>query len=75
MLNHPYWSALEWDEIIDLPGITCMEVYNHASEWLDLLGDDAREWDALLKKAEDSGDWQRMTAITAMSTATAGRSI
>lgn len=19
MLNHPYWSALEWDEIIDLP--------------------------------------------------------
>lgn len=50
MLNHPYWSALEWDEIINLPGITCMEIYNHASEWLDLLGDDARVWDALLKK-------------------------
>lgn len=52
VLNHPYWSALEWDEIIDLPGITCMEVYNHASEWMDLLGDDAREWDALLKKGK-----------------------
>ncbi len=50
MLNHPYWSSLEWDEIIELPGITCMEIYNHASEWLDLLGDDVREWDALLKK-------------------------
>lgn len=49
-LNHPYWSALEWDEIIGLPGITHMEVYNHASEWLDLLGNDAREWDALMRK-------------------------
>ncbi len=50
MLNHPYWSSMEWDEIIDMPGITHMEIYNHASEWLDLLGNDVREWDALLKK-------------------------
>lgn len=50
VLNHPYWNALEWEEIIDLPGITCMEIYNHASEWLDLLGNDVREWDALLRK-------------------------
>lgn len=50
MLNHPYWSSMEWDEIIHLPGITLMEIYNHASEWLDLLGNDVREWDAVLKK-------------------------
>lgn len=50
MLNHPYWSSMEWDEIIKLPGIELMEIYNHASEWLDLLGNDVREWDALLKK-------------------------
>lgn len=50
MLNHPYWSSMEWDEIIEMPGISLMEVYNHASEWLDLLGNDVREWDALLKK-------------------------
>ena len=50
MLNHPYWSCMEWDEIISLPGIELMEIYNHASEWLDLLGNDVREWDALLRK-------------------------
>lgn len=52
VLNHPYWNAMEWDEIVDIPCITCMEIYNHASEWLDLLGNDVREWDALLRRGK-----------------------
>ena len=31
-LNHPYWSLLEWEEVIDLPHLTALEIYNHATQ-------------------------------------------
>lgn len=52
MLNHPYWSMLEWEEVIGLDGIFCMEVYNHASEWLDCVGEASKFWDTLLRKGK-----------------------
>lgn len=52
MLNHPYWSLLEWEEVIDLEGIFCMEVYNHGSEWLDCVGEASKFWDTLLRKGK-----------------------
>ena len=52
VLNHPYWSLLEWEEVIDLDAISCMEVYNHASEWLDCVGEASGFWDTLLRKGK-----------------------
>lgn len=52
MLNHPYWSLLEWEEVIGLDGISCMEVYNHGSEWLDCVGEASKFWDTLLRKGK-----------------------
>lgn len=52
ILNHPYWSLLEWEEVIGLEGIFCMEVYNHASEWLDCVGEASKFWDTLLRKGK-----------------------
>lgn len=50
MLNHPYWSLLEWDDVIHLQGVDCMEVYNHGSEWLDCVGEASKFWDTMLRK-------------------------
>lgn len=52
ILNHPYWSLLEWEEVIDLQDVFCMEVYNHGSEWLDCVGEASKFWDTLLRKGK-----------------------
>lgn len=52
MLNHPYWSLLEWEEVIGLEDIFCMEVYNHGCEWLDCVGEASKFWDSLLRKGK-----------------------
>lgn len=52
MLNHPYWSLIEWEEVIDFDDVFCMEVYNHGSEWLDCVGEASKFWDTLLRKGK-----------------------
>lgn len=52
MLNHPVWSLLDTQDAEDLEGITCMEVLNYASEWLDHLGEASAFWDAMLRQGK-----------------------
>jgi len=52
MLNHPSWSMLEWEKVIDLDEISCVEVYNHGCEWLDLLGESSDFWETMLRKGK-----------------------
>lgn len=53
ILNHPYWSLLEWEEVINLPYLTCMEVYNHASEKMDFVGEASHFWNTMLRKGKN----------------------
>ncbi|MFV0504767.1 MAG: CehA/McbA family metallohydrolase [Lachnospirales bacterium] len=52
MINHPYWSAIEYDDIMKLENIFAVEVYNYGCE----IGEDTSEsithWDACLKKGK-----------------------
>lgn len=51
-LNHPNWSLLEWQEVINIEGISCVEVLNYASEWLDCLGEASAFWETMLRKGK-----------------------
>ena len=52
ILNHPYWSLLEWEEMIGLEHLTAMEVYNHGSELLCGVGESMHFWNTLLRKGK-----------------------
>ncbi len=52
ILNHPYWSLLEWEEVIELPHISCMEIYNHSAEWTAKTGEASDFWNTLLRKGK-----------------------
>ena len=50
MINHPYWSTIEYDEILPLTGLFAVEVYNHCSEVVENMGRSDACWDALLRR-------------------------
>lgn len=51
-LNHPFWSLLEWQDVMSFEGINCVEVLNYASEWLDCLGEASAFWETMLRKGK-----------------------
>ena len=51
-LNHPYWSLLECEEVIDLPHLTALEIYNHATQMGTFVGESAHFWNTLLRKGK-----------------------
>jgi len=48
-INHPYWSKIEYDEILPLKHIFAMEVYNYCSTVLENVGSSFSHWDAVLR--------------------------
>lgn len=52
ILNHPYWSLLEWEEVIDVPHLTCMEVYNTGCEIFCGVGENSHFWNTMLRKGK-----------------------
>ena len=49
MINHPFWSRIEYDEILPLRGIFAVEVFNYCSQILENMGESNVCWDALLR--------------------------
>ena len=50
ILNHPYWSLLEWEEVIDVPHLTCMEIYNTGCEVFCGVGENSHFFNTMLRK-------------------------
>ncbi len=50
MVNHPGWSAVEYDEIAQLSGFFAIEVFNYGSEIIEDMGRGDVCWDALLRR-------------------------
>jgi hypothetical protein len=49
MINHPFWSRVEYDEILPLKGLFAVEVYNFSSQIVENMGESNVTWDALLR--------------------------
>jgi len=52
ILNHPYWSLLEWEEVMDLPYLNALEIYNHATQMGDFVGEATHFWNTLQRKGK-----------------------
>lgn len=50
ILNHPYWSLVEWEEVMELPHISCMEVVNYGCELECFVGEASHFWNTMLRK-------------------------
>jgi len=48
-INHPFWSKVEYDEILPLKHIFAMEVFNYCSYALENVGTSFSHWDAVLR--------------------------
>lgn len=52
MFNHPHWSIVEWEDLIELDNLFAIEVYNHCSEWQENMGNSRILWDSLLRRGK-----------------------
>lgn len=52
MFNHPHWSIVEWEDLIELDNLFAIEVYNHCSAWQENMGDSSVFWDSLLRRGK-----------------------
>lgn len=52
MFNHPHWSTIELEDIIELENLFGMEVYNHCSQWLENMGESNILWETLLRRGK-----------------------
>lgn len=50
MFNHPYWSNLEYDDIMAIDNIFAVEVYNYGSLMAEDTAESITHWDACLKR-------------------------
>ena len=50
--NHPYWSAAEAADILELEGITAIEVYNHGTQIYNGKGISASQYDLYIKNGK-----------------------
>lgn len=50
MTCHPYWSTMEYDDILPLTNLFAVEVYNHCSEVVENMGHSEVVWDALSRR-------------------------
>jgi hypothetical protein len=48
-LNHPYWSRVEYDQVLALENISALEVCNFCSSVLENTGESFQCWDAVLR--------------------------
>ena len=49
IINHPYWSKIEYDEILPLRHLCALEAYNYCSCVLENVGEALSCWDAVLR--------------------------
>ena len=49
IINHPYWSKVEYDQILPLKRLMGVEVFNYCSYVLENVGEAYACWDALLR--------------------------
>ncbi|MCQ6562633.1 CehA/McbA family metallohydrolase [Paenibacillus mendelii] len=52
MFNHPHWSIVEWQDLIELDNLFAIEIYNHCSEWQENMGNAKILWDSLLRRGK-----------------------
>ena len=52
ILNHPFWSLLEWEEVIDVPYLTCMEIHNTGCEVFCGVGENSHFFNTMLRKGK-----------------------
>jgi hypothetical protein len=48
-LNHPYWSRVEYDQVLAFENISALEVNNFCSSVLENTGESYQCWDAVLR--------------------------
>jgi hypothetical protein len=48
-VNHPFWSRVEYDQILALRNISGIEVYNFCSAVIENTGESYQCWDAVLR--------------------------
>ena len=49
-LNHPYWSRVEYDQVLAFRNVSAIEVHNFCSSVLENTGEAFQCWDAVLRK-------------------------
>ena len=49
MINHPFWSRIEYDEILGLINLFAVEIFNYCSQILENMGESNVCYDALLR--------------------------
>lgn len=49
IINHPYWSKVEYDQILPLKRLCGLEVFNYCSKVLENVGEAFSTWDAVLR--------------------------
>ncbi|MEI3580781.1 MAG: hypothetical protein V8Q30_12805 [Acutalibacteraceae bacterium] len=49
MINHPFWSRIEYDEILGLNNLFAVEIFNYCSQILENMGESNVCYDALLR--------------------------
>ncbi len=59
VLNHPNWSLLDWDDAVDIPYISAVEIYNHSCAIGCLNGDSTYFWLNMFRKGRN------LTAVAA----------
>lgn len=52
MINHPFWSRIEYDEILPFNSIFGMEVFNFSTQIIENMGESNVIWDALLRNGK-----------------------
>jgi hypothetical protein len=48
--NHPAWSRLELDDLLNVTGVFAIEIYNHGCEVEEALGLSTSLWDLMLRR-------------------------
>jgi hypothetical protein len=49
MINHPFWSRIEYDEILPLKNLSALEIYNFCSGVIENMAESNVCYDALLR--------------------------
>jgi hypothetical protein len=49
VMNHPFWSRVEYDQILAFRNLSAIEVYNHDSTIIENTGSAFQCWDAVLR--------------------------
>lgn len=51
-VNHPFWSRVEYDQILPLKHVCAMEIFNFCSSVIENAGESTACWDAVLRSGK-----------------------